>query len=97
MTATELLERLDEALPRLTWRRLDPPPEAAQDPSTRFYQGVGSGWAVTLAEFEIKDTGPRGELRMRGFDGAAVREGTVLRLPRDHAERACAAARKALP
>ena len=83
MNVEQLLLDIETALPTLNWAEV---PIEAQ--GCRAYNGIGSGWIVLTVAFPLEPQGfPPGAL---GYDGTAtgLKSLTVVRLPRDLAERA---------
>lgn len=77
-----LLKELEEVLPRVKWKKVDGP----TDHDATFIEGNGDGWKFTLCSFDIENQGfPKGA---RGYDGAAAKVSTVIRLTRELAEKA---------
>ena len=75
-------------LPAVTWEPLDraDPIHKPADPTMVAYQGTTEGWGFSVVSFDIEPQGfPPGS---RGYDGAGVHDGTVIRLTRELAERA---------
>jgi hypothetical protein len=78
----------------ISWEHVPVADEPAGNFATEAYKGHGGGWVFTVVSFNIEDQGfPPGS---RGHDGAATRDGTILRLPRDLAEKALKQAEKAV-
>jgi hypothetical protein len=83
-----LLVEIERVLPAVTWEPLDraDPIHKPTDPTMVTYQGVTEGWGFSVVSFDIEPQGfPPGS---RGYDGAGVHDGTVIRLTRELAERA---------
>jgi hypothetical protein len=79
---------------KISWEQVAVEDEPAGNYATKAYKGEGDGWVLTVVSFNIEDQGfPPGS---RGHDGAAVKDGTILRLPRDVAEKALKQAEKAV-
>lgn len=76
-----LLRQIEAALPTARWLSGPPP-----GPGARSFKGTGGGWVFLVVAFSIEDQGfPPGSL---GYDGTAMRGGTIVRLTRSLAERA---------
>jgi len=79
-----LLNEVERALPDMTWKPVSPPSELLdRDKTIKVYEGHGS-WVITVMSFSGS----------KGYDGTAVKDGTVLRLTRELAQQAFAAAEK---
>lgn len=87
------LAGIEEALPGIEWRRAEGPPGHEREAS--FMEGAGpSGWRFTLCAFDIASQGfPPGTL---GYDGTGVKGASIVRLPRELAEKAFKLAEAAL-
>jgi hypothetical protein len=86
----EMLKEIEEDLPSVKWNQQKPlkAPQAAV-----FYTGKSKGgWDLLAISFDIEDQGfPPGS---KGSDGSATKEGTVMHLTRELAERAFKLAEK---
>lgn len=78
----ELLKEIELTLREkgsVRWTRLKDP-----DANARIYEGHGCGYRFVVCSFEIESQGfPTGS---RGYDGAAYKAGTLMRLTRELAE-----------
>jgi hypothetical protein len=81
-----LLKELLEVVTGIGWKKVVLPESVvAQDPTARSFETHANGWHVTVLSFDIEPQGfPKGS---RGYDGMGVKEGVLLRLTRELAER----------
>jgi hypothetical protein len=84
MSLAELIKEIEEDLPTVKWTPKKPI-KAPEDAT--FYAGRGAGgWNLLAISFDIEDQGfPPGS---KGYDGSATKEGTVMRLTQELAEKA---------
>ncbi len=87
-----LLNEVEHDLPDMTWNPKTAPELLDRDKTIKVYEGRSKRWFLTVTSFNIEDQGfPPGS---RGYDGAAVKDGTVLRLTPELAKQAFAVAEK---
>ena len=88
-----LLTEIENDLPNLVWNEESLPDVARkEDPTVKSYVGASLKHRLLVVSFDIESQGfPKGS---RGYDGTAIRNGTIMRLPRELAEKAFKAAHK---
>jgi hypothetical protein len=85
---------IEDAIDTAEWVRVPVPADEENTIGVEFYQGSSGGWLFNIAAFDIENQGfPRGS---RGYDGATVRAGIIVRLTREQAQRAVERAKTAL-
>lgn len=86
-----LLDEVERDLFEMTWKAVPAPELLVHDKTVKVYEGRGT-WVLTVTSFSIESQGfPPG---YRSYDGAAVKDATVLRLTRELAKQAFAEAEK---
>ena len=82
--AQAILDELVGSLALLRWSVLEGPPNQPGFSDAKSYQGIGASWFVTVVSWKPADlnVGDR-----RGYDGTCLKDGTIVRLTRDVAEK----------
>lgn len=98
--ATALMTELVDSLALLHWTKLElaaplNAQEATDAQGAAVYQGLGAGWIVTVMTWQIREADREGKeqethrrmCQERGYDGTCAKDGMLVHLTRDVAEK----------